>query len=33
MLRGFEDPDEMELELVPGVGHFIVDERGSSLRR
>ncbi len=28
MLRGFEDhADEMELELVPGVGHFIVDER------
>ncbi|CAA9509112.1 MAG: hypothetical protein AVDCRST_MAG17-1873 [uncultured Solirubrobacterales bacterium] len=28
MLHGFEDhADDMELELVPGVGHFIVDER------
>jgi pimeloyl-ACP methyl ester carboxylesterase len=27
-LRGFEHhADDMELELVPGVGHFIVDER------
>jgi pimeloyl-ACP methyl ester carboxylesterase len=27
-LRGFEDhADDMELELVPGVGHFIVDEQ------
>ena len=28
ILRGFDDhADDMELELVPGVGHFIVDER------
>jgi len=28
MLSGFEGhADEMELEIVPGVGHFIVDER------
>ena len=28
MLMGFEDhADDMRLELVPGVGHFIADER------